>query len=239
MKILRLLRQNDSIKAAFLLLALAAFLVGYCIHAAVTYAMLLQTPTEYICTTDGGFDSILPRLMQIETVKGYSMQKTAYLVQKDKTLNVTMLSAAYFSDVYGITENAHTIWANDAALAAICENTDAQFQGTLDGKPFSAEIICTNALPKSQPLAVMSADVAELRDATELRICMTEQGSAEIEWLGLSIRNTDAVCTAKYEQKLVLLRIRFGILSALICCIAAGAFIRIYRFSFNEKQTAV
>lgn len=234
MRFLRLWRQYDSIKAAVLLVALAVFLVGYCIHAALTYAMLLQTPAEYICTADGEFDSILPRLMQIETVKGYSMQKTAYLVQKDKTLNVTMLSAAYFSDAYGITENAHTVWANDAAFAAICENTDAQFQGTLDGKPFSAAIICTNALPKSQPFAAMSVNAAELHDAAELRICMTEQNTAEIEQLGLSVLNKDVMCAAEYEKKLVLLRIRFGALSAILALIGAAAFFRVYHFA--EKR---
>ncbi len=239
MKILRLWRQYDSIKAAIMLLALAAFLIGYCIHAAISYAVLLQTPTEYICAADGDTEKHISQLMQLTAVRGYSQQKTVYLSQNEKSLNVTQLSAAYLADIYGITDSSRMIWANASAFASFCGDTETQslrFQGELDGKPFSAEIVCTDALPNAQPTAVMSVNVSALHNAAELRICMADQDTALLGQLGLTIHNSEILCTAKYEQELVLLRIRFGMLSVFLCCIAAGAFLRYYRLIRENER---
>ena len=232
MKLLRLWRQYDSIKAAVMLFALAVILIGYCIHAAVGYAAILRTPTEYICTLPKEDTTILLRLEQTESILCYSRQKQAALMQDNQTLTVTLLSAAYLSDCYGITEQGRVIFANDAAFSAFCGDTKqgaVQIRGTLNGNPFSAAIIRTDALPDGQPLAVTAVSMAELHDASELRVCMTEPDSAALEQLGLHIVNPEVQLAAEYEKKLVLLRIRFGALAALLSCIAATAFLRIYR----------
>ncbi len=229
MKLLRLWRQYDSIKAAVMLFALAVILIGYCIHAAAGYASVLRTPTEYICTLPKEDTTILLRLAQTDSIKGYSLQKKASLIQENSVMTVTLLSAAYLSDCYGITEQGRVIFANDAAFCGDTEQGAVQIRGTLDGKPFSAAIIRTDALPDGQPLAVTAVSMAELHDASELRVCMTEPDSAALEQLGLHIVNPEVQLAAEYEKKLVLLRIRFGALAALLSCIAATAFLRIYR----------
>ena len=229
MRFLRLLRQYDSVKAAVMLSALAAFLTGYSIRAAAGYAVLLRTPAEFICTAPEGFDLILPRLAQTESVRGYSPQKTAVLSQNDRTLTVTCLSAAYITDCYALTPE-RVIYANDAAFAALAEDPAAQSlqtDCTLDGVPFSAGMLRTDALPQNQPFAVRAVTAAALHDASELRICMTEPEPAALESLGLHITNPEVQIAADYEKQLVLLRIRFGMLAAVLSCIAAGACLRL------------
>ncbi len=236
MKLLRLWKQYDSIKAAVMLFALAVFLIGYCIHAAADYAVILQTPSEYICAMPDKYETLLPRLPQTEGIRAYSPQKTAELAQNDRTLNITLLSAAYLYDSYGIETDAHVIFANDAAFAAICgDNTDqsVQYRGMLNGKPFAAEIIRTDTIPDGQPYAVTAAAAADLRDGYELRICLDGSDPALLEQLGLRIMNPEVQVAAEYEKKLVLLRIRFAALSAALSCIAAGAFLWIYRNTWD------
>ncbi|MBR3045315.1 MAG: hypothetical protein IKH27_02115 [Oscillospiraceae bacterium] len=237
MKLIRLWRQYDSFKAAVLLFTLAAILIGYCIHAAAGYASILRTPTEYICTLPEDSDTLLLRLAQTDSVKGYSRQKKASLMQENNVMTVTLLSAAYLSDCYGITEQGRVIFANDAAFSAFCGDTEqgaVQMRGTLDGNPFSAAIIRTDALPDSQPLAVTAVSMAELHESSELRICMTEPDSSALEQLGLHIVNPEVQLAAEYDKEFVLLRIRFGALAALLSCIAAVAFLQIYR---NHTQS--
>ena len=120
MKLLRLWRQSDSIKAAVMLLALAIMMIGYCIHAAAGYAAILRAPAEYICTLPQGSDLLLPQLAQNDAVKGYSRQRKAALMQDNSIMTVTLLSASYLSDCYGITEQGRVIWANAAAFSAFC-----------------------------------------------------------------------------------------------------------------------
>ena len=232
MKLLRLWRQSDSIKAAVMLLALAIMMIGYCIHAAAGYAAILRAPAEYICTLPQGSDLLLPQLAQNDAVKGYSRQRKAALMQDNSIMTVTLLSASYLSDCYGITEQGRVIWANAAAFSAFCGDaaqSTAQARGTLDGKPFSAEIIRTDALPDGQPLAVMTASAAELHDADELRVCMTEPDAASLEQLGAHIVNPEVQLAAKYEKQLVLLRIRLGVLAAVLALLGAAAFRHIHK----------
>ena len=237
MKLLRLWKRYDSIKAAVMLLASAVFLIGFCMHAAAQYAVMLRTPAEYICEMPQAYETLLPQLAQTDSVRGYSRQKTASLIQDSRTMTVTLLSAAYLSDCCGITEQGRIIWANAAAFSAFCGNAAqdaAQLRGTLDGRPFSASVIRTDALPDSQPLAVMAVSTAELHDASALRICMTERDSAALEQIGLHILNPEVQLAAEYEKQLVLLRIRLGAAAALLSCIAAAAFLHIYRIRANE-----
>ena len=225
MKLLRLWRRSDSFKMTVILLGLALFLIGYCIRAAADYAVILRTPTEYICTAPEGFDTILPRLTQIEGIIGYSRQTTAVLMQDDQTLTVIYLSAAYLSDCYGIAQPDRSIPANDAAYASFGGEDAAeplQIRGTLNGEPFSAEMIRTDSLPQNAPYAVYAVSAAELHDASELRICMNEPDPAALEQLGVHIINPEVQLAAEYEKKLVLLRIRFSLLAALLSFLAAG-----------------
>jgi hypothetical protein len=56
---------------------------------------------------------------------------------------------------------------------------------------------------------------------------MTEPDPDLLEQFGLQIMNPEAQTASEYEKQLVLLRIRFGALSALLAVIAAGAFLRV------------
>lgn len=231
MKLLRLWRQYDSIKAVVLLMLLAVFMLGYSIRAAGQYMTILQTPTSYLCTAASGFKTILPQLDQMESVQSYSLQKTAVLTEEDRTLRVTLLSPAYVFDCYGL-EQSRAIYANRAAFGAFCGDTAAQYQqirGALDGNRYDTELVQTDRIPEREAFAVLTVGAAELRDATELRVTMTEPDAAALERLGLRIVNPEVQLAAGYEQTMVLLRIRFGMLTVVLSCIAAAAFFRIYR----------
>lgn len=234
MKLLRLFRQYDSIKAAIMLFALAVFLAGSCIRAACAYAAILRAPAEYVCTAPDGFQTILPKLADHESVRGYSLQKKVTLTQENRTMTAACLSAAYLSDCLGIEASSRSIFANAPAYTAFCGTDAAQqeFRGQRDGKPFFAEIIRTDALPSGRPFAAMAAGAAELHDAEELRVCLTGADQANaLAQLGLQIADPEAQTVSEYEQKLVLLRIRLGALAACLSCIAAAAFLRIFRDS--------
>ena len=49
----------------------------------------------------------------------FAVPVSPFLSQNDRTVNITLLSAAYLYDSYGIEGGAHTVFANDAALAEI------------------------------------------------------------------------------------------------------------------------
>ena len=223
-------RQYDSFKAAVLLMILAVLLVGYCIRSAARYAAFLQTRPEYLCAVPD--DSITRQLAGKAGVAAYSRQKTAYLSDGQQGCTVTLLSAAYLADCYGLPGDAHTLWMNAAAFTAFCgENAQSPcaFRGTLDGQPFTAQLICTENLPQGEMFAVSAVGAAALRDADTLRICANGRNAFSPAQLGLTVRNTEALLAAEYEQTLILLRIRFGALSAFLAMLGAAAFLRIYR----------
>lgn len=232
MKLLRLWRQYDSIKAMVLLTASALFLIGYCIRMAAEYAAFLRTPIEYICTASAELDKVLPQLANTDGIRSYTRQKTAYLTEHEHGINITLLSEAYLSDCYGLDHQARTIFMNPAAFSAFC-GTDAQspvsFRGTLDRQSYSAQIVCKENLPSDEPFAAVAVTAAELHDADTLRICMTEQEAFVPESVGLTLINPEVQNTAAYEQKLVLLRIRFAAFSAFFATLAAAAFLKIYK----------
>lgn len=236
MKLLRLWRQYDSVKAAVLLTAFALFMLGFCIRSAAAYAEFLRTPTEYICSSYTELDRVLPQLAYTEGIRAYSRQKTANLAEHQQEISVTMLSAAYLSDCYGLPESARTVYMNPAAFSVFC-GEDAQspvsFRGTLDGKPYAAQIICTQNLPQHEPFAALAVSAAELHDAETLRLCLTEPDACAPESIGLTVLNTEVQRAAAYEQQLVLLRIRFAALAAFLSLLAAGAFLKIYKLREN------
>lgn len=230
MKLLRLLRQYDSVKAAVILIALAIVLTGYCIRSAVSYASFLQAPAEYVCTAPVGIEQSIPQLSNADGVFAYSRQKKAYLTGENQTVSVVMLSAAYLADCYALEGDTHMVWMNAEAFAAwgdAASQSTVFFNGTLDGKSFSAQLCCTENLPQGEPYAVLAASASDLHDADTLRICAANRDTFAPESLGLSITNPEQQCAADYEQKLVLLRIRFGAFSALLALLGAGAFLHI------------
>lgn len=232
MKLLRQFRQYDSMKAAVLLTAAALLLAGSCIRSAAAYAAILRKPAEYVCTAHSSIETALPQLTNAEQIRASSRQKTAYLTRKDQALPVTLLSAAYLSDCYALEHDAHTVWMNAAAFAVFgdpaAQNT-VDFSGELDGKPFRARLICTDSLPQDEPLAVLAAGAAELRGAETVRICAAQSDAFAPERFGLTVVNAERLCAAGYERELVLLRIRFGALSAFLATLGAAAFFRLYR----------
>ncbi len=236
MKLLRLWRQYNSIKATVLLGLLAAVLIGYCIRAAASYAVFLQTPTEYLCTAQD-MDRTLRMFSDTEGVRAYSRQRTAYLAQEWQGCNVTLLSAAYLSDCWGLSGDARTVYMNPAAFAAMSGNANspASFRGTLDGEPFSVQIICTDQLPQEEPFAVIGVDLSALHDADMLRICAANRDAFSPESLALTVTNRETLCAADYEQKMVLLRIRFGALAAVLALLGTAAFLRVYRDAVQSQ----
>ena len=232
MRLLRLWRQYDSIKATVLLVILAVLLIGYCVRAATEYAVFLQSPTEYLCAAPVDTDKILPQLAVTDGVRACSRQRTAYLSQEWQGCNVTLLSAAYLSDCYGLSGDSHTVWMNEEAFTAFCGTrvqSPVDIRGTLDGQPITVQIICTDALPQGEPLAILCVSAAMLHDADTLRICTADRESFSPESLGLTVLNPEQKQAAEYAQTLLLLRIRFGALSAALAMLAAAAFLRVYR----------
>ena len=242
MKLLRHFRQYDSMKAAVLLTAAALLLAGACIRSAAAYAAILKMPAEYVCTAYNGIEAVLPQLTNAEHIRAFSRQKTASLTQKEQTLPVTQLSAAYLSDCFALEGDAHTVWMNAEAFTvfgnpAIQDTVD--FYGELDGQPFRARLICTNILPQDEPLAVLAAGAAELRGAETVRICAADQDAFAPERFGLTVVNPEKLCAAGYEREMVLLRIRFGALSAFLALLGAAAFFRLYRNAVMDERSGL
>lgn len=227
MKLLQRWRQSDSFKAAVLLAAAALFFAGSGIRAAAVYAAWLQRPTEYICTAEHSLQQAVLQLEREEQLCTYSRQKTAELRQGDKSLSVTLLSGAYLADCCGLPETPRTIFANAEAIALLgLTETTVPFQGTLNGSPFSAEIVCTDALPFGEPHAMLAVSAAELHDADTLRICLNAPDPSLPGRCGLRIQNPEVQCTAEYETKLCLLRIRFSAVCVLLALIGAAGMAR-------------
>lgn len=237
MKLIRLWRQYDSIKAVVLLIATGLLLIGYCIRTAAAYAIILRAPAEYVCTAPAGIEQVIPQLANADGVCAYSRQKKAYLAQENQTSSVVMLSAGYLADCYELEGDVHTVWMNAEAFTAwgdAASQSAAVFHGTLDGKPFSAQLICTENLPQGEPYAVLAASASELHDADTLRICAADRDTFAPDSLGLTVINPEQQCAADYKQQLVLLRIRFGALSAILALIGAAAFLNIYQVKRNR-----
>lgn len=231
MKYLRLFRRYDSIKAAVFLAGLAVYLLGVCICADVSYAAFLRTPAEYLCSWSG---SLQTGIQQISgQIRGYSRQSSAVLTANGKSIPVTMLSAQYLADCYGLSGGTHTIWMNRTAFSQISESgSSMHISGTLGETPFSGEIVCSDALPQDAPYALLYADVSVLHDAEALRICMNEHDAAVLQQAGFQIMNPEAEIIFKYEQDILRIRIRFGLLAAFLALLAAGVFLRYH--SINQ-----
>lgn len=153
--------------------ASALFLSGYCIRSAAQYAVFLRAPAELVCTAPDNFERVLPQLAYAEGICGYSLQKTAYLAENQQEICVTMLSAAYLSDCLVLQNQARTVYMNPAAFSAFC-GADAEspvsFHGTLNGQPYTAQIVCTEKLPQHEPFTAAAITVAAPHDADTLRI---------------------------------------------------------------------
>lgn len=235
MKLLRIWRQYDSIKAAVLLIALALFLTGYCIRSAASYALFMQKPVEYICTASAGIDKILPQLANTDGIRAYSKQKTRNLEGSQQRIQVTLLNPSYLANCYALNET-RTVYMNCPAFSELFGDAQSPvlFQGKLDGQTYSASAICTDKLTQNEPLAVIAAGESELHDTDSLRICVANQDVFSPESIGLTVMNRETLCAAEYEQKLMLLQIRFGVLSVILALTGAAAFLRIYRLTNTE-----
>lgn len=235
MKLLRLWRQYDSIKAVVLLTAAALFLVGYCIHFSAAYAVFLQSPTEYVCTAQDVPEETAPAIAGTEGIGAYSKQRSVRLSDGRRGIDVIMLSREYISICYALPAEAHTVYMNHAAFSAMFGDVQSpvSFRGTLEGREYYASVILADGLGQNEPFAVTGVDASQLQYADTLRICMIDKNSVSPESFGLTVINREELFKADYEQKMLLLRIRFAALSAFLALIGAAAFFRLYRYAVN------
>jgi hypothetical protein len=128
---------------------------------------------------------------------------------------------------------------NEAAFAAMhpASGQTADFRGELDGEAFSARLVCTEHLPQAEPFAVLAVSAAELHDTETLRICAADQNAFSPSLFGLTVTNPEAQCAAEYEQEMLLLRIRFGVLSAVLALLGAAAFFRLHNRKIEKYKT--
>lgn len=146
-------------------------------------------------------------------------------------------NTAELSDCYELYDSGRTIFMNPTAFSDFCgDDTQSPvlFHGTLDGKPYAAQIVCTPNLPKTEAFAAVAVSEAELRDADTLRLCLTDRAMFSPESIGLTVQNPEVQTAAAYEEQLVLLRIRFAAFAVFLAMVAAGAFLHIYKLQHKN-----
>lgn len=146
-------------------------------------------------------------------------------------------NTAELSDCYELYDSGRTIFMNPTAFSDFCgDDTQSPvlFHGTLDGKPYAAQIVCTPNLPKTEAFAAVAVGEAELRDADTLRLCPTDRAAFSPESIGLTVQNPEVQTAAAYEEQLVLLRIRFAAFAVFFAMVAAGAFLHIYKLQHKN-----
>lgn len=235
-KTLRLLRMYDAFKAALLLGILAAVLTGYCVRSAVHYAQMRNQPAEYVCRYSGTQQAALADAETCDEITACSPQREILLETEHGSMTVTLLSVQYLSDCYALdpASAGHIIRMNAAAIGAAGGEAaeSVPLRGTLNGADFSGEGILLSSLPEGAPFAVMTGTAADLREADCLRVRLKHrdaQAGAVLSEAGLSPADPAALQAAEYEETLLLVRLRFGLLSAALALIAAGACFRLGR----------
>lgn len=234
MKLLRYWRQYDRFKAAVLLGMFAAGMLLYAVCGAVQYAQMLRRPAEYVCILPENAKNALAALAQSEQVYASGRQLTQMLETQQHTLTVTRLDAQYAQDCYALDLRPNTLYMNDTAFSALrTAQTDGavRLSGTLDGKPISCEALYCDVLPSGDAYAVMYAPAAELHDAAAVRVCMRTLDASPLTAAGLTLTDTRQQTAAEYEQRMMLLRLRLGMLCAVTALLAAGANARLFRIS--------
>lgn len=230
-RMMRLLRMYDAFKMALLLGMLAAVLAGICVRYAVRYAHSLAQQTEYVCMFTGSQSTALEKTGMMQEITAYSPQCTKLLETDSGSVEVVLLSAQYLSDCFGIEAGgaSHTVWMNQAALSLVSRNDTraAQMTCRLDGQETELNAALSDSLPDDLPFAVMYGSAAQLRDADRIRVRMNrKERNAEklLSEAGLSFADTAQIQAAAYEEKLLLVRLRFGLLSVLLSALGSAAF---------------
>ena len=224
MKLLRLWRTNDRFKLAVLLLLLTVYLLGYAGVQAGRYLRWMLAPAEYVCTYTDSYASAAAKLEGSENISAYSPQITQNAEIGRESMQVTLLSARYLSDVFGVEPVTHTVWMNRIAFAKFCgekAENPAALTMTLDGHRTEMTAVCLGNLPEDAPYAVMQASESALRETNLMRVCVKERNSAVLMHLGMNITEPEKQTAAEYEEILMLTRVRFAVLSAALALLAA------------------
>ena len=234
----RMRRQSDGIKAGLLCFLLGAVLLAVTAGRIVRYAKMLQAPYELILSQHTASAGDSPAVMQLklrDDVQAVSRQSEMQITVSETPLTVTLLSPQYLSAGYGLTpDSAQTVYCNLSAMMSLLPYqqeppAETQMQCQTDSGSRVFRFRYCDALPDGDPLAVMQASTAELSVSETCRVRMKARelgGNAvqEIQMLGFDVINQDVLLTEEYEEKILLLHLRWGLLSAALAMICGAAF---------------
>ncbi len=237
-RFLRMRRQSDGIKAGLLCFLLGTVLLAVTAGRIVRYATMLDAPYELILSQYTASAGDSPAVMQLklrDDVQAVSRQSEIKVSNNEITLSVTLLSPQYLSAGCGLTpDSAQTVYCNHSAMMTLLPYqqelpAETQMQCQTDSGSRVLRFRSCDTLPEGEPLAVMQASTAELSASETYRVRMKARelgGTAvqEIQALGFDVINRDVLLAEEYEEKILLLHLRWGLLSAALAMICGAAF---------------
>ena len=242
-KLLRARRQSDAFKFALILFGLAGYFIWAGVMQVAAFTAAVNSPTEYILGssyTGAVLDAGIAKIREMENVTAVSRQREYTITAGDKALTVTELERAYLTGAYGLSEDSLTgFWLSPAAYRSFVGSSEfsSRINFEADGKPLAAVFARTEALP-TDLLAVTCGATLTLKESSTLRVMLeTSDFSgatlASLETLGFHPVNQEQITVKNYETQLLLTRLEYRLIAAVLALIAGGALTKIAKMQMT------
>lgn len=236
-KFLYIRKRYDCVKMTLLLSIVLVMLVIYTINAAVDYVIYISYPYELICTTEktGNVDVLLS---DTENINAYSKQAVRTFEINEKTIDVTVLSASYLKDCYDIStdSNLHAVWLNRKYFSELFGKNETSHVHTScisDGRKIQMSFLLSDNLPNEENYAVMCGQNRDFKESTQLRVSIRKDGTGtevyELNSEGFQVVNKEQLVISEYELEMLLLKLRFSILTSIVTALAISANLKMYK----------
>lgn len=249
---LRLRKQYDSIKFAFLMFICAAYFLISGIAQTASYMVYVNKPCEYILeaySDSASLEIALQKICEIEGVISASYQNNYVITTDDnKTLTVSELSSEYLSKCYGIggSGNNKKIYLNTVAFDEFIGDSEidlARLSYIADGKTESAGFVRIGEISSETPLALSVGTTASLDNSRVVRVMfdgidITGSNIRKIESLGYTVSNREDILLQSHKQEMLLSEIKCCIFATSLSLVGGLAFIKISNFEHRKEKKA-
>ena len=242
-------KQDDRVKMIVVFALAALFFSGKAIYTGIQLYHTTGECTEYILqvTSETGItDTQIKELKQMEEVNCVSRQKEisiAIMAGADEiSISCVGVSKEYMKQVWNVSNHSamKQLFVNEAATKMLTERGISFEEG--EGKIMysvtdesgvqtneTAEVYKLENLPKMEtPYVFCMIDNAELADSTNTIRVETNgkdldgQRLAQFQQMGYYVVNEAEQKEERMRQEVEVLKIRYDVITALICAIAAG-----------------
>ena len=227
-------KRYDCIKMVLLLCIVMLFLIGYIVYTAISYAEYLSTPYELVCSVEKTDTEI----RESENINAYSKQAVRTFEINEKTIDVTVLSAGYLKDCYDIStdSNLHAVWLNRKYFSELFGKNETSHVHTScisDGRKIQMSFLLSDNLPNEENYAVMCGQNCDFKESTQLRVSIRKDGTGtevyELNSEGFQVVNKEQLVISEYELEMLLLKLRFSILTSIVTALAISANLKMYK----------